>query len=221
MGQVRASTRDLNGLTLETGQRESTVPKVQVVDREVYTSEPTTMISTAAMDRLGLQPITTGWLIRSATPLTSAQISAARRIAADAGLTIETRSTDGRNGALGADATAIGLLIAPAVLAVTVGLIRSETAGDMRTLTAAGAGTDATLARGHHRGRPRAARCSARHRRSASRGARVEPRTSRFVGSHSRVELAHPDRRAAVGGRVAGWVLAGRTPRGIARAALT
>jgi len=45
------------------------------------------------------------------------------------------------NGALGADATAIGLLIALAVLAVTVGLIRSETPGDMRTLTAAGAGT--------------------------------------------------------------------------------
>ena len=36
-------------------------------------------------------------------------------------------------------ATAAGALLALAILAMTVGLIRSETAGDLRTLTAAGA----------------------------------------------------------------------------------
>jgi putative ABC transport system permease protein len=37
------------------------------------------------------------------------------------------------------DATAAGLLVALGVLAMTVGLIRSESAPDLRTLTAAGA----------------------------------------------------------------------------------
>ena len=36
-------------------------------------------------------------------------------------------------------ATAAGVVLALAILALTVGLIRSETAGDLRTLTAAGA----------------------------------------------------------------------------------
>ena len=37
------------------------------------------------------------------------------------------------------DGTAVGILMAFGVLAMTVGLIRSETANDLRTLTAAGA----------------------------------------------------------------------------------
>ena len=36
-------------------------------------------------------------------------------------------------------ATAAGALLALAILAMTVGLIRSESAGDLRTLTATGA----------------------------------------------------------------------------------
>jgi putative ABC transport system permease protein len=36
-------------------------------------------------------------------------------------------------------ATAAGAFLAPAILAMTVGLIRSESAGDLRTLTATGA----------------------------------------------------------------------------------
>jgi putative ABC transport system permease protein len=36
-------------------------------------------------------------------------------------------------------ATAVGMLLALGILAMTIGLIRSETAGDLRTLTAAGA----------------------------------------------------------------------------------
>ena len=51
-----------------------------------------------------------------------------------------------KSGALGLSqisdgATAAGILIALGVLAMTIGLIRSETAGDLRTLTAAGAST--------------------------------------------------------------------------------
>ena len=217
-----ASPRDLSGLHLESGKRDTTVPKVQVVGLTAYTSEPTTMISTAAMQRLGLQPITVGWLIRSDSTLTSAQISAARRIAADAGLTIETRTTTGPNGALSTDATTIGVLVALAVLAMTVGLIRSETAGDMRTLSAAGAST--------------------RTRRwlvGATAGAlgllggvlgTAGAHLAVLAWNHGRLgSLAHTPASnllvlivgLPVAAALAGWVLAGRAPRTIARAALT
>ena len=174
------------------------------------------------MQRYGLHPVTAGWLIRSDSPLTSAQISAARRIAAAAGLNIETRTTTDPNGALSTDSTLIGVLVALAVLAMTVGLIRSETAGDMRTLTAAGAST--------------------RTRRwlvGATAGALgllggvlgvVGAHLAVLAWNHGRVgSLAHTSAVnllvliiglplvAAVGG----WLLAGRGPRAIARAPLT
>jgi putative ABC transport system permease protein len=80
-----------------------------------------------------------GWLVESSRPLTSDQIADARERAADAGLTIETQRQDTSRAKLSAIATAAGALLALAILAMTVGLIRSETAGDLRTLTAAGA----------------------------------------------------------------------------------
>ena len=216
------SPRDLGGLHLETGGRDTPVPTMQALDLAVFTSEPTTMISPAAMQRYGLQPITAGWLIRSDAPLTSAQISTARRIAAEAGLTIETRTTGGPNGALGTDSTMIGVLVALAVLAMTVGLIRSETAGDMRTLTAAGAST--------------------RTRRwlvGATAGALgllggvlgvVGAHLAVLAWNHGRLgSLAHtPAANLLVlivglplAAAVGGWLLAGRDPRAIARAPLT
>jgi putative ABC transport system permease protein len=56
-----------------------------------------------------------------------------------AGVRIETRPPRQPLLQLGNDATGIGVLIALGVLAMTVGLIRSETANDLRTLTATGA----------------------------------------------------------------------------------
>ena len=69
----------------------------------------------------------------------TAQIAEARELAAEAGLTIETQREPTSHAELSAIATAAGALLALAILAMTVGLIRSETAGDLRTLTAAGA----------------------------------------------------------------------------------
>jgi hypothetical protein len=43
------------------------------------------------MKRLGLKPLTVGRLIESGSPLTSAQLAAARDVAASAGLTVEAR----------------------------------------------------------------------------------------------------------------------------------
>jgi putative ABC transport system permease protein len=67
------------------------------------------------------------------------QISNARRVAAGAGLTIETKNGAPSLNEVRDTATAAGILVALGVLAMTIGLIRSETAGDIRTLTATGA----------------------------------------------------------------------------------
>jgi putative ABC transport system permease protein len=92
-----------------------------------------------AVRALGLRPVLDGWLIQTPRPLTAAQISTARQLAAAAGATIETKSGEVSLSEILNGAAAVGLLIALGVLAMTVGLIRSETAGDLRTLTAAGA----------------------------------------------------------------------------------
>ena len=88
----------------------------------------------------------------------------ARAAAAD-GLTIETRETHQSLVQLANDATAAGIVFALVVLALTVGLIRSEAANDVRILTATGASS--TTRRVPHRGhdrRARPARRAARHR---------------------------------------------------------
>jgi putative ABC transport system permease protein len=89
--------------------------------------------------RHGWGQIPSGWLVESSRPLTSEQIAEARELAAEAGLTIETQREPTSQAKLSAIATAAGALLALAILAMTVGLIRSEAAGDLRTLTAAGA----------------------------------------------------------------------------------
>ncbi len=78
-------------------------------------------------------------MIQSARPLQPAQIAAARDMAAKAGLTIESRNTQASLATIRTVATAAGALIALGVLAMAVGLIRAEAAGDVRTLTAIGA----------------------------------------------------------------------------------
>jgi putative ABC transport system permease protein len=105
-----------------------------------YTSAPNTLITARAATARGLTPQPVGWLVQSAHPLTSAQITDARQRAAAAGITVETRTApkDSQQ-KLRDDATLVGALLALGVLAMTVGLIRSETANDLRTLAAAGA----------------------------------------------------------------------------------
>jgi putative ABC transport system permease protein len=75
------------------------------------------------------------------TPLTAAQISSAQLAAAGAGMSVETRSSVPTSAEITNWATAFGIVLALAILAMAVGLIRSETASDLRTLTATGAGS--------------------------------------------------------------------------------
>jgi len=100
---------------------------------------PNTVITMAAVHKLGLQLIPDGWMIQTARPLSAAQISAARQLAVANGVTITTKSGELALAQISDGVTLIGLLIALGVLAMSVGLIRSETAGELRTLTATGA----------------------------------------------------------------------------------
>jgi putative ABC transport system permease protein len=103
------------------------------------TSAPNTVITQHAVSALHLRPFASGWLVQAAHPPTAAQISNARVAAAAAGLTIETRSSIPSVAAITGWATAAGILLALCILAMSIGLIRSETASDLRILTATGA----------------------------------------------------------------------------------
>ena len=103
------------------------------------TSAPNTVVTEHAVRTLGLQTSPAGWLIQTPRPLTAAQITDARQAAAAAGLTVETKNSAPTSAEITDWATVFGIVLALGVLAMSVGLIRSETAGDLRTLTAAGA----------------------------------------------------------------------------------
>jgi putative ABC transport system permease protein len=96
-------------------------------------------ITPNALRRYGWTQIPGGWLVESSRPLTSDQIADARELAADAGLTIETRRGKTSLATTMGIATGAGALLALGILAMTVGLIRSESAGDLRALTVTGA----------------------------------------------------------------------------------
>src|SRR4029453_17998926 len=111
---------------------------VKTIGSPTYSSLPTSFITPAALRRGGWKPARAGWLVGTARPPTRTQLTTARQLAADAGLTIEARRDQTSLVALRAGATAAGMLLAIGVLAMTVGLIRGEAAGDLRTLTATG-----------------------------------------------------------------------------------
>jgi putative ABC transport system permease protein len=114
-------------------------PTTQTVKLPTYSSAPGTLLTVRALQEFGLKSATAGWFIQTRSPLTPAQINSAQHTAAAAGITIETRKKQTSNAALRDGATAVGLLVALGVLAMTVGLIRSETANELRTLAATGA----------------------------------------------------------------------------------
>jgi putative ABC transport system permease protein len=103
------------------------------------TSAPNTVITQYAVNKYQLQTHLAGWLIQAPGPLTDAQASAARQFALTYGATVETESASLGPGEFADGATALAIVIALGVLAMSVGLIRAETAQDLRTLTATGA----------------------------------------------------------------------------------
>jgi putative ABC transport system permease protein len=103
------------------------------------TSAPNTVITEHAVHQLHLSQFAQGWLIQTPNPPTAAQITNARLAAAAAGMSLETKNSIPTSATIVDWATVFGILLALAILAMSVGLIRSETASDMRTLAATGA----------------------------------------------------------------------------------
>jgi len=114
-------------------------PSVTTIDLPAYTSAPASLITINGLRRGGWQPARAGWLLETRRPPTGALLARARQVAADAGMTLETRDNQTQLGVIRSGATAAGMLLALGILAMTVGLIRGEAAGDLRTLSAAGA----------------------------------------------------------------------------------
>jgi putative ABC transport system permease protein len=103
------------------------------------TSAPNTVITEHAVRQLHLSTQTAGWLIQTSQPVTATQISNARQTAATAGLTLESKNSQPSSAEITNWATVFGIVLALGILAMTLGLIRSETAGDLRILSATGA----------------------------------------------------------------------------------
>jgi len=213
--------RSVTGYDLIPGRTRDWQPTLQHVTLPSYTSLPNLLITTNAMTQLHLTTIPVGWLVKAPRPLTPAQVDKAQQTAGAAGLNIESRPTGADQARLADGFTAAGITMALGVLAMTVGLIRSETARDLRTLAAAGA-----------RRRTRRALTAATAGALALGGAIIGTACAYLAllaWYHREMHwLAHPpilDLAAILVGLpiaayVGGWLLAGREARVIARQAL-
>jgi putative ABC transport system permease protein len=115
-------------------------PKIQEVSAlPSGTSAPNTVITEHAVRQFHLTITTAGWLIQTPDSLTAGQISAAQHAAAAGGLTAETRNSIPTSADIINVATAFAILLALGILAMSFGLLRSETATSLRALTATGA----------------------------------------------------------------------------------
>jgi putative ABC transport system permease protein len=105
------------------------------------TSAPNTVITETALHRLHLtsQNSLDGWMILSDSSITQPQLTSANSLAAAGDLSIESKNDEPTSAEIVNWATVFGIALALGVLAMSVGLIRSETASELRTLTAAGA----------------------------------------------------------------------------------
>jgi putative ABC transport system permease protein len=106
------------------------------------TSAPNTVVTEHAITTLHLQKSigVEGWLIQVPNGLTATQVTNAQRIAAAAGMGVETRNSIPSLAQIIDAATLFGIVLAIGILGMSVGLVRSEAARDLRTLTATGAG---------------------------------------------------------------------------------
>jgi hypothetical protein len=106
-------------------------------------SAPNTVITEHAGRQFHLTTTAVGWIIQTPGSLTASQISTAQHAAAAAGLTVETHDSIPTFAEIIDVATVFGILLELGILAMNVGLLRSETGSDLRMLTATGAGSTA------------------------------------------------------------------------------
>ncbi len=158
------------------------------------------------------------WLIETTRPLDADDMATVTQLAANSELSVETRDPQQGLARLRSGATAVGMLLALGVLAMTVGVIRTEATGDLRTLTATGASS-----------RIRRAVTATTAAALAGLGVLLGAAAAVFVLASGYLEdvgiLAHlPVLQLWVmvvgtpaAAAVAGWVVAGREPPSISR----
>jgi putative ABC transport system permease protein len=103
------------------------------------TSAPNTVITQHAMKEFHIRANTTDWLVQGTQAFSASQISSAQLAASTTQLLVESKNDQPTSFAVITWATVFGIVIALGVLGMSVGLIRSETASDLRTLAATGA----------------------------------------------------------------------------------
>lgn len=113
--------------------------EIQHADLPAYFAAPHALITESAIEERGWEQRREAWLIETKDPLTASQIRDARDAAARLGLSTETRISQTTLARFRTIVTVIGALLGLAIVAMAVGLIRSESARDVRTLTATGA----------------------------------------------------------------------------------
>ncbi|WP_436531765.1 ABC transporter permease [Actinoplanes sp. HUAS TT8] len=203
---------------LAAAQREKAV---FIVSLPAYTSGPSVLLTPKGMRALGVQAEPGAWLLEAPRALTPDQADQMRTVAGGAGLTVETRPAKADLSALRFWSVLAGVVVALGVLALTVGLIRSETGRDLRTLAAAGAPprTRRTLT---------ASTAAALAVVGALLGL-IGAYTAMLALYHRDLHLLVPVPYAPLAGLLlglpvlavaAGWLSAGREPAGIARSPL-
>ncbi len=103
------------------------------------TSAPNTVLTEHAVREFHLQVSTDAWFIVGSQPFSASQIDNAERVASTSQLSVESKNDQPTSSSVITWATIFGIVIALAVLGMSVGLVRAETAGDLATLAATGA----------------------------------------------------------------------------------
>ena len=205
----------------EKGGQPTLAPNVAPIDVPRFSSDPTALILPEAVERAGWQAARAGWLVETGTPLTGAALAQGRELAARAGMTMEARRGEEGLATIRTVATLAGILLALSILAMTVGLIRSESAGDLRTLTATG--TTSTARRTLTATTAGALALLGVVLGSAVAYLALIAGYLEDLGALGRVPWVHLAATLVglpVAATVAGWLVAGREPPSLARSAL-
>ncbi len=107
----------------------------------IGTDAPNTVITESALRRLHLASQNTldGWIIQADSPITSVQITNVQTLAATSNMSVESKNDAPSSHEIVNGATVFAIALALGILAMSIGLIRSETGNELRTLTATGA----------------------------------------------------------------------------------
>jgi len=121
--------------------REVSTRTAYVPGGSAYSARPHIFVTPESVRAHGWRTLTEGWFVSAPHDLTAAQRGAARDVAAANGLTTEVRDRQDGLRTVRWASVAGGTVLALAVLAMTVGTLRAESADDLRTLVATGAGS--------------------------------------------------------------------------------